>query len=186
MNPKQFANRLQQKQAALRQYINNVFPRKAGEISLRFIDNNFRAQGWHGQTFQPWQPIRRKGTILVKTGTLRRGNYFTTSPGVTRVRNDVKYAAAHNNGFRGTVEVKAHRRILLSGKKVATGRITYKTGQKQTITIHGVKGIQQVKSHTRVMNIPKRQFFPHAYNDSPVLLNNLVNEMTAGMKNIFQ
>lgn len=67
MNPDQFKKHLEKKQAEFRNYVNTVFPKNAGEISLRFIDKNFRDQGWHGNTFQPWPSIKRKGTILVKS-----------------------------------------------------------------------------------------------------------------------
>lgn len=184
MNAENFPGALESYQAQMRSYINNVFPGKAGEISLRFIDDNFRMQGWQGATFQPWPATKRGGTILVKTSTLRRGSRFTTQPGVTHVKNDVIYAAVHNNGFNGLVEVKAHQRRLLTATKTATGRIKI-SGKPQMQTIHGVSGIQNVKAHTRHMNIPQRKFFPVSYDDSPVLLNLLKTEMISGLQNIF-
>lgn len=185
MNPDEFIKRLQQKKAEFGNYVNNVYPKNIGDISLRFIDKNFRDQGWHGNVFQPWAPGRRKGAILVKSGTLRRGNHYTTTPGITHVTNNVRYASVHNNGFKGTVHVKGHSRYLLEGRKVFTGRILKSTGENQTKTIHHVAGITNVKAHTRIINIAKRQFFPTSWNDSPVLQRQYVDEIKKNTKRIF-
>jgi phage gpG-like protein len=187
MNPEEFEKMLLHKQAELRAYVYNDFPRKAGEISLRFIDRNFRDQGYHGTTFQSWKPLKkRQGTILVITGRLRRGNYFETSPGIAHIKNDVPYASAHNNGFNGIVQIKSYQRRSLSGKKMGTGRIRASSGKAETRTIHGISGTVNVKSHARKMNIPQRKFFPTSWDDSPVLANELINEVSNGMKKIFK
>ncbi|MFT3750952.1 MAG: hypothetical protein QM768_21745 [Agriterribacter sp.] len=184
MNPQQFKAELTKKQQELKRYVNVEFPKRAGNISLRFINDNFRAQGWQGATLQPWKENARKGTILIRKGKLRRGTKYTTSPGVTRVYNDVPYAAAHNRGFNGTVTIKAHQRRNYVGIKQATGRLT-KAGKLQMRTVHGVRSISQVKAHTRKMNIPKRQFMPENITDSPVLYNAVRGEIEGTLKNIF-
>jgi len=183
MNPEEFIKFLNQKSKAVENYARNKFPRKAGEISLRFIDKNFQDQGWHGQTFQPWQPIKRKGTILVKTGTLRRGNYFTVEGISAHVKNNVKYAAAHNNGFNGIVKVRAHTRRIISATKHPTGR-TYKGGKRQMQTIHGIEKNIFVKSFERNVNLPRRQFFPNSWDDSPVLVKQLQTQIFNDLKTI--
>lgn len=185
MNPENFNSNLNGLQQQLKGYVYNIFPNRAGNISLRFINGNFRAQGWQGTTFQRWKKNRRKGTILIKTGSLRRGNYFTTAPGQAHVRNDVKYAALHNRGFNGTVQVKAHRRRILAAQKVESGRLT-KTGKMKMKTVHTVKGVSEVKAHSRKMNIPKRQFFPESTNDSPVLAGAIRREIQRSLQNIFK
>lgn len=184
MNPDEFSKMLIKKQTEFKNYVNNVFPKNAGDISLRFIDKNFRDQGYHGEVFQPWLPIKRQGTILVKSGTLRRGNSYTTTPGVTHVINNVKYASVQNNGFKGPVQVKAFQRHLLKANKVATGRVK-SGGNAEVKTIHSISGIVNVRPHTRIMNIPKRQFFPLKWNDSFTLRTSLIDEMKTNMKRIF-
>lgn len=169
----------------MKRYINTEFPQRAGEISLRFINGNFRAQGWQGQSFSPWQKKKGKGTILIKTGKGRRGTHFSTSPGVTRVWNDVGYMAVHNKGFHGTVQVPAHQRRNIVKSKMPTERLT-KSGKPKTKTVAVVKGITMVRAHTMKMNIPKRQFMPISMTDSPVLANALAREITRGLKQIFE
>lgn len=184
MTPQQFKAELAKKQEAFRKYVYNDFPKRAGDASLRFINGNFRAQGWQGRTFQRWKENARKGTILVLRGRLRRGTHYTISAGVARVYNSVPYAAVHNRGFNGTVSIKAHTRRNFEARRVATGRLT-KTGKTQMKTIHTVKTMSQVAAHTRKMNIPKRQFMPNDINDSPVLYNAIRRDVERTLKIIF-
>jgi hypothetical protein len=55
MNSQQFNLKLQRQQKELKAYVYNQFPSMAARKSLQFIDVNFRAQGWQGQAFQPWE-----------------------------------------------------------------------------------------------------------------------------------
>lgn len=184
MDTREFKALLAKKQEELKRYVNNDFPGKAGNIGLRFVNGNFRAQGWQGVTFQRWKENARKGTILIRKGRLRRGTKFTTQPGVARIYNDVPYASVHNRGFSGTVQIKAHTRRMYEANRVATGRLT-KTGKAQMKTIHTIKGTSQVKAHSRKMNIPKRQFMPEDIKDSPVPFNAYRREIERTLKAIF-
>jgi len=116
--------------------------------ALRFVDDNFRMQGYEGNTWKP-----STGTILVKTGRLRRGFQSFLSPGEVLLRNDVPYARIHNEGLSGTSQVRAHIR----SKQKAVGR-----GLRQ------ITGKQEVRAHSRNFNMPKRQFAPTV--DSPSLV----------------
>lgn len=184
MNSAQFKQNLKARQTALKGYVNSVFPSRAGNMVLRFVNGNFRAQGWQGSSFSKWKPNLRKGTILVKKGALRRGTNFTTQPGQAHVYNNVKYAKVHNEGFNGSVNIPAHTRRNLQAAKVETGRLT-KSGRKQTKTVHTVKSVSTVKAHTRKMNIPKRQFMPTSLTDSPVLAKAIKREIERELKKIF-
>ncbi len=184
MDTPEFKRQLAKKQVELKTYINTVFPSRAGNMSLRFINGNFKAQGWQGSSFQKWKKNARNGTILVKSGRLRRGTTFTTTPGIAHVVNNVPYAGVHNRGFNGTVQVKSHKRRIYEANKVATGRLT-KTGKAQMKTVHSLKGSAQVKAHTRKMKIPKRQFMPENMTDSPVLANAIRREIERELKTIF-
>ena len=165
-------------------YIANEFPRMAGAKILRFIDGNFRAQGWQGSTFQRWQPNARKGTILVKTGRLRSSISQSFAPGQVVTFTSAPYAGVHNRGFSGTVSIPAQTRTKYAAVQVGTGRFT-KSGTERTKTMHKATGSTQVKSYQRKMNIPKRQFMPERYNDSPVLINSIKREVINTLKTIF-
>jgi hypothetical protein len=183
MDEKEFERFLSKKQEHIKRYTDLYFPVRAGEIALRFINGNFRAQGWQGQTFQRWQDNRRKGTILVKTGAGRRGTQFTTLPGQVRLFNTVGYMAVHNKGFKGTVWVPAHQRRLTGKKRVASGLFT-KTGKARMKTVSFSRGSTMVKAHSRRMNLPKRQWAPESATDSPVLLKALIKEVDRSVTNI--
>lgn len=186
MNTAEFERNLKRKQEALRRYYYNVFPNSTGRIVLRFINGNFRAQGWQGAQFAKWKSNGRKnGTILIKTGRGRRGTQFTTSPGSVRIYNSVGYMAVHNRGFNGTVQVPAHVRRLYGKRKVGTGRYT-KTGKERTKSVSFVRQMTSVKSHTKRMNIPKRQFMPNSLTDSPALHKALKREVERELKQIFK
>lgn len=176
---------IRRKAALLENYVYVSFPPAAGNISMRFINGNFRAQGWQGRSFQPWKKNKRGGTILVKRGQLRRGTYFVTQPGAAILRNNVAYAKIHNQGFNGTVSVRSHQRRILQAQRVHTGRVT-RTGKMQMRTVHTLAGVQNVKAHTRKVNMPARQFMPTSDTDSPVLMNAIRREIERGLKKIFE
>ena len=63
MTPEEFVKKLQNKSLEVERYATLEFPNMAGNITLRFINGNFRAQGFQGTTFKKWKPS--KGTTLV-------------------------------------------------------------------------------------------------------------------------
>lgn len=176
MRPEDFPKEVQHKAQELKAYAENRFPTKAGNIALRFVNGNFRAQGFQGASFKKWKTTKRGGTILVKTGKLREGTYFTTQTGQATIKNQLPYAKAHNEGFNGNVTVKAHTRNKYSKTKVGTGKFT-KTGKERQKTMTMKSGQSTVKSHTRKMNIAQRQFAPTAANPSPVMNKAIVREV---------
>lgn len=186
MTPQEFEKRLQLKAKEIQSYANNRYPSIAGNIALRFINGNFRAQGFQGQRFERWQKGKKKsGSTLVVTGALRAANYYTTQPGQTTLKNSRPSAKAHNEGFKGTVTVSAHSRNRYTRSKVGTGKFT-KTGKERTQTITSKSGSSMVKSHSRKMNLPKRQFMPTSPNDSPVLNNAIIREVAKDINQIMQ
>lgn len=183
MTPQEFELKLQQKANEIKNYANNRYPSIAGNIALRFIDGNFRAQGFQGQSFEKWK--KSKGTVLVKSGNLRAAVRYTTQPGQTTVKNSMPYAKAHNEGFNGTVTVKSHTRNKYSRTKVGTGKFT-KKGKERTQTLTAKSGESNVKSHSRKMNVPKRQFMPTHPSDSPVLNNAVARQVTRDIQLLMQ
>lgn len=144
------------------QAMRRVLITKVAAIMLQFTDDRFREQGWKDETLQPWQKRKNNKdvgrSILIKSGRLRRGNRIisTTENSVT-IGNDVPYAEAHNDGFHGSVTVKAHSRKSFATIKIVTDKLT-KSGKKRKATALKVIGDIQVKSFTRKMNMPERRF----------------------------
>lgn len=185
MTPEEFSEEVRKKGAELRNYATNRFPTKAGNIALRFVNGNFRAQGFQGSTFKKWKANKRKSTILIKTGKLRAANYFTTQPGQATIINKMPYAKVHNEGFNGTVSVKAHSRNRYGKTKVGTGKFT-KSGKERLKTMTMKIGQSTVKSHSRKVNLPQRQFAPTATSKSPVLNNAIIREVAKDINQIMK
>lgn len=149
------------------------FPAMAGDKALRFINGNFRAQGFQGAGFNKWAPIARKGTILVKTGKLRRGfRAQARGFGVVVITNNMPYANVHNRGFKGTVQVPAFSRRI-TGK---AEHYSIKTKRRLKDAKY-TKGFAQVKAHSRNVDIKQRQFAPITGTDSPALTNAIKREI---------
>ena len=186
MSPEEFEKNLNAKANEIKSYANNQFPSVAGNISLRFINGNFRAQGFQGASFSPWKKSKKgKGTTLVNIGNLRAANYYSTQPGQVTLKNNMPYAKVMNEGFKGTVTVKSHSRNKYGKSKVGTGKLT-KSGKELMQTVTFKSGQSIVKSHSRKMNIPKRQFMPTSENDSPVLKNAIQRQVARDIEQIFK
>ncbi len=185
MTPEEFERNLNTKAAEIKNYALTRFPSTAGNIALRFINGNFRAGGFQGQSFDRWKKARKKsGTTLVVTGALRAANFYTTQPGQTTVKNSMPYAKQHNEGFEGTVEIKAHTRHKHRGD-VLKEKYTNKKGNQATRTIK-LTVAEKVKAHSRKMKIPKRQFMPTHPNDSPVLNNAVQRQVARDINQLMQ
>lgn len=186
MSPEEFEKALITKAKEIKAYANSRFPSVAGNIALRFINGNFRAGGFQGQSFERWKKSKKSsGTTLVASGALRAGNYYTTQPGQTTLKNSRPYAKVHNDGFEGTVTVKSHTRNKYGKSKVGTGRFT-KKGKERMQTVTSKVGESTVKSHSRKMKIPKRQFMPTNENDSPVLNNAVQRQVARDIQQLMQ
>lgn len=139
-------------------------PRLAGIEAVNFSKERFRAQNWADDTTQPWPRRKRSrgsrqrdnGAILVSSGRLKRSIRIISSS-ATRVviGTDVPYAEAHNEGFRGSVTVKAHTRGKYASE---TETVTAQSGRKRKVTRKRRSGEIEVRSHRRKMNLPQRQF----------------------------
>lgn len=183
MQPEEFTKALNQKAKEVEQYAQAKFPTMAGNTTLRFIDGNFRAQGYQGATFKKWK--KSKGTTLVKSGRLRSATYYTTQSGQATIKNNMPYAKVHNEGFKGTISIKAHTRNQYSKTQIGTGKFT-KKGKERKKTMTYKSGESQVKAHTRKVNLPQRQFIPTKDNPSPVLNNAINREMTKDLIKIIK
>lgn len=93
------------------------------------------------------QSEKLTGQVLkTKTGTLRRSITYKIDESADkvsgRVGTNLKYGLAHEFGFKGSVTVKEHLRMIKKafGKPLANPREVV------------------VKSHSRLMNLPERSF----------------------------
>jgi len=121
-----------------------------GNEAVNFTLDNFRMQGFMGNTFQRWvsrkqgwkKDRRSNRALLIDKGRLRRSIRITSlSAAHVAIGTDVKYARAHNEGLR--------------------------LGIIQTVKGFTRRNGSSVTGHTRRINqrIPKRQFM----GDSPYL-----------------
>ncbi|MDD2633948.1 MAG: hypothetical protein PHW82_00445 [Bacteroidales bacterium] len=175
MNEKQFLADIDKKAKLIANYANNRFPAEAGNTSLRFINGNFRAQGWQGRSFQKWQKSAKlKGSTLIKKGHLRSSSYYVTGVGSVTIRNTEPYAKAHNEGSY----INAVQNVGAYTRKAHTR----KQGEK---LIHVKES--NVNAHTRRLSfkMPLRQFFPTATSPSPVLNNAITRNIRREFKQIF-
>lgn len=113
------------------------------------------------------------GQVLNKrTGNLKRSisnKFVPTSTGYsTIVYTDVKYAAKHEYGFRGTEFVKEHLREVSQafGKSIQARSV-------------------RVRAFTRKVNFPERSFMRSALNDfEPTLFRQLNTYIVRGLGNL--
>jgi len=106
------------------------------------------------------------GQVLhVRTGTLRRSinqRIEEKADGIYGyVGTNVRYAGAHEYGFKGTVTVKEHlrREKKVIAAKYNAAKDVWIVRKKNT----GFSGI--VKSHTMTMNLPERSFLRSTLSD---------------------
>lgn len=163
-----------------------TLPPKVGEVVVRFSNQRFNEESWVDGKTEPW-PRRKAGTkrdkgrrMLVDTGRLRRSiRIFRTTEDTVAVGSDVPYASAHNDGFSGTVTVKAHTRKKY-GKKVE--RFTTRTGKERNRTVQFETGSYEVKSHSRRMNMPRRRFLGESREQSQQIQRVILVEVNRALK----
>lgn len=156
-------------------------PRVLGNMAVNFYLDRFRYQNWIGATTEPWRQRKaNKGrnsgrALLVQSGRLRRSIRITRITGSTvAIGSDVPYARAHNEGFKGSVSVKAFTRNKYTKEKTGSGKFS-KSGKERMKTVQRISGTVSVKAHTRKMNLPRRQFMGY----SPVLDQQLRRKLQA-------
>jgi hypothetical protein len=193
MNPEDFEKLAEAQAEAIKAYAEMEFPAEAGNTGLRFINENFRQQGWQGNSFEPWKPNSRNKTILVQAGHLRSGAYYTTAPGACTLRHALPYADIHNTG--GTINVPVTdkmRKFAWAMYYQEAGKGIRKTkggAEYQSITV-GAKankwrGLALTKKDKLEITIEKRQFFPTSDSPSPVLEGQVRKNIEEALNIIF-
>ena len=146
-------------------------PNTVANTVINYSLASFKYEGFD-KGMQPWKPLkypeRKKSKtkgILVGTGRLHDAvsnslkhanwNEIVFKVGDVPSKKDgkmINYAQAHNEGFKGTVTVRAHQRRKM-------GRIAMPEHKGKVQMGRGATGqVSTVKSHTRKMNLPKRQY----------------------------
>ncbi len=193
MTPEQFDNLIKQKAKELEAYVVTRFPAEAGNTAIRFINGNFKAQGWQGSSFKPWAKNKRGGTTLVQTGHLRSATFYITSPGMATIRNTEPYADIHNEGGDLTIPVTDKMRKFAwamyykeSGKGI---KKTKGGAEYQSIEVGRKagkwRGLALTKKTYLNINIPRRQFAPTPSSPSPILNRAVLRNVEKELKRIF-
>ena len=128
---------------------------KDAQVKLTsMFDENFRRQGFFGKKWVPTKVSKvnkagKRGSILIVTGQMRRSIRSQIRGNAVVFTSDLPYTALHNEGGHFAVTVRQHTRTV-KGKTFA------------------------VKSHTRTLTMPQRQFIgDHA--DVQKALGDIVN-----------
>jgi phage gpG-like protein len=161
-------------------------PIKAGEIVVRFANQRFAEESWVDGRTETW-PRRKSNAkrnqgrrLLVDTGRLRRSiRILHTMSMSVAVGTDVPYAGVHNDGFRGTVQVKAHtRRKFTKSQETFTTR----TGRERKRTVLSVGGSGEVRAHSRRMNMPRRRYLGESKEQSAQIQRMLLVEINKALR----
>ncbi len=166
----------------------------AAAKTLRFVGGNFSAQGYQGNSFNPWAARKKQRSkdigraLLVQSGRLRRGwNSRVLRPGEVKIFNDVPYAEIHNNG--GTIKQASRSELIQRNRHKET--IYYKKGKNagrmKQMKGQFAKGTTAGKGFTfaeKTITIPRRQMIPTDDSDSPILRAGIERDLKAEMQNL--
>lgn len=137
-------------------------PPKMGADAVLFSKERFRQQNWIDNSTYPWRTkSRNRGGrgILILSGRLMRSiRKISVTQERIIIGSDVPYAKAHNEGFRGVVQVKAHTRGQYSRSRKGSGLYSVRTRKERTKTVTEKTGAIEVKAHSRRMNLHKNRF----------------------------
>lgn len=98
------------------------------------FDKNFDRKAFFTKKWKQRANPNAKGSLLMVTGTMRRSVKAEVKGNGVRFSSAVPYAAIHNEGGKGTKQIRQHARTSKKGKQYT------------------------VRAHTRKFTMPKRQF----------------------------
>jgi phage gpG-like protein len=141
-------------------------PRDVSILAVDHFKMNFRRQGAYGETgtFKKWKARLKANTkrskgraILVQSARLKRSLRAAPQGVFARVVTDVPYAKVHNEGSKGVVYVKAHKRTASVKRTIKGGYSGVGRRQKsKRVTFNGAR--HNVKAHSKKQKIPARPF----------------------------
>lgn len=193
MTPEQFEQLIKTKAQEIKDYAVMVFPAEAGNTAIRFINDNFRKQGWQGSGFEAWKANKHNKTILVQSGHLRSATYYTTAPGQATIRNTEPYAQLHNEG--GTVNVPVTDKMrkfawAMYYKEAGKGIKKTKAGdQYQSISVgkeaRKWRGLALTKKTFLNITVDQRQFMPTLASPSQILNDDIRSNIETELQRLF-
>lgn len=181
MDIKVFADVLRSKQKEIETYAKDTFPKKAQKMAVDHYKENFIKGGFVNDGLHKWDDPKRKKTptkyansqyktLLSGGNNLYKSIRGRAEEGKAIIGTDREYAAIHNFGFRGTQHVKPHKRNRTVGLMSLKERKELRTGG------------QNVKGHSRQMNMPQRQFIGHSKELDEKLRATAVRDLSAILK----
>ena len=117
----------------------------------------------------------------VRSGQLRESVRFTQAAieGDTvtgSIGSPVRYAAVHEFGFEGDVQVKPFfRKNRRADQTAKIERVSKRTGRKYRATVKTASGLSQVKGFTRHMRIPARAPFGYGVADNDQMITDAMS-----------
>lgn len=85
--------------------IEHELARRLAVIMEGETDAAFRSKGWNGVRWAPVRVANRRGSLMLRTGALRRSLSFVSRGNVVAVSSSMPYASLHNEGGRVVVPV---------------------------------------------------------------------------------
>lgn len=155
----------------------DVYPQLVGNEAVNFFKDNFKKQGWQGETFEKW-PARKKNEkgpirpILIKNRTLEQSiqrKLTTPNEVIVGTAGQIPYARIHNEG--GQIHQAARSETFVRNR--------YKKKPMKGKFRKGTKPGRGFTFGERTINMPKRQFI----GDSPVLRERLKKMAIDEIKN---
>jgi phage gpG-like protein len=184
----------------LKQLQDKTLPVKAGALAVNFFRDNFRKGGYQDNGLTAWKKTKRQlsgaksaaanyGPLLSGRNHLMNSVRYTTTPGVVVIRNDVVYAAIHNNGgilsHRLTPRMRAfawvHYFQTAGIRKGMNPRAKKAKEDNASEEAKMWKGIALSKKTVLRQVIPQRQFMGR----SGELVGKINNMAAAELKKIF-
>lgn len=115
----------------------NDIPDVIAETATEYYKERFSEKEFDGNPWERARIAKRTGSLLIDSGALVNSiqpSYIGSDKVIVSAGNEkVDYAEVHNEGFRGSIAIPAHTRRTK-------------------------RGPVNVRSHSRNVNIPQRQF----------------------------
>jgi len=138
-------------------YLNNFIADLRVEISDEF-DRNFERKGFFDEKWPDTRIHSRRGSLLMRSGALRRSVKSTSTGNSIHFSSSLPYASIHNEGGTITVTAKMKKYFWAMFMKAAGGRKSNRLSQEADF----FKAMALKKVGSKI-KIEKRQFIgPHS------------------------
>jgi phage gpG-like protein len=159
-------------------------PMIVSTIAANTFKENFRRQGYEADSggINRWKKrvvVDAGRGILTKSGRLRRSLRAAPTGNEARVVTNVPYAKVHNEGFKGTVSVKSHKRYTY---QTSIQKRRTKSGKKRNTVVKTRNGVTRVKGYTKRMTVVARPFMI----TTKPLLNRINHQIDLRIQNLFK